>query len=79
MSTRWLGVMGECDTRTQGEEAEQVPDLRLVPAPFPVLLGRPRTKQRAAQRVQTARASSFQRPSERESMTTGIGRVVRRA
>src|SRR6476659_7825044 len=36
--TRQLGVVGECDARTQG-------------APIVVLLGRLRTKQRAAQRV----------------------------
>src|SRR6187399_2938943 len=45
VTTRWVGVMGECDARTQG-------------APIVVLSGRPRTKQRAAQRVQTPRASS---------------------
>src|SRR5581483_959388 len=44
MTTRWLGVMAECEARTQG-------------APIAALLALPRTTHRAGQRGQTARAS----------------------
>ena len=44
MITRWLGVLGECDARTQA-------------AFIAALWARPRTPRRAVQRGQTARAS----------------------